>query len=202
MRPIFVFALLSLFAFTCSSAQESTTKTEEIPYFQIPDYPETYTAGNLMGRMIDGLGYRYYWATEGLTEKDLAYKPSEDGRTTQETLDHLYGLSTIIANAALQKPNVRPTNFPELNFEEKRKVTLKNIKVASDALKVSSIKQIEGSPIIFQRGEQKAEFPFWNLLNGPLADAIYHVGQIVVFRRAAGNPMNPEVNVFLGKTGQ
>jgi len=38
------------------------------------------------------------------------------------------------------------------------------------------------------------------MMNGPLADAIYHVGQIVVFRRANGNPQNPRVNVFMGKT--
>ena len=30
-------------------------------------------------------------------------------------------------------------------------------------------------------------------------DALYHVGQVVSYRRAAGNPIDPQVNVFLGK---
>ena len=32
-----------------------------------------------------------------------------------------------------------------------------------------------------------------------VADALYHVGQVVSYRRAAGNLMDPQVNVFVGK---
>ena len=46
--------------------------------------------------MVDGLGFRYFWATEGLTEKDLAYRPSEGARTTMETLEHISGLVEIL----------------------------------------------------------------------------------------------------------
>lgn len=42
------------------------------------------------------------------------------------------------------------------------------------------------------------QFPFWNLLNGPLLDALTHVGQITSWRRIAGNPQPKGVNVFLG----
>ena len=45
-------------------------------------------------------------------------------------------------------------------------------------------------------------FPFWNHLNGPIADALWHSGQIVSNRRASGNPLNSKVNVFIGKTSQ
>lgn len=40
--------------------------------------------------------------------------------------------------------------------------------------------------------------PFWHIINGPLSDALTHVGQINSFRRLAGNPV-PRVNVFAGK---
>jgi hypothetical protein len=30
--------------------------------------------------------------------------------------------------------------------------------------------------------------PFWHLINGPMADALTHTGQISSFRRLAGNP--------------
>ena len=53
--------------------------------------------------------------------------------------------------------------------------------------------------IKFNRGGVFSEFPFWNLINGPISDAIYHVGQIVSFRRTSGNPIEKGVNVFLGE---
>ena len=36
----------------------------------------------------------------------------------------------------------------------------------------------------------EVEYPFWSLLNGPIADMIWHVGQVVTFRRSLGNPFN------------
>ena len=53
--------------------------------------------------------------------------------------------------------------------------------------------------IKFNRGGAYSEFPVWNLINGPISDAIYHVGQIVSFRRTSGNPIEKGVNVFLGE---
>ncbi len=175
--------------------------SEDLPYYQIPDYPEEYTSGNAVARMIDGLGYRYYWATEGLTENELNYKPSEDSRTILKTLNHIMGLSRAVKNAAMAQPNIRPTGESPTKYAAIRKVTLENIKVASDHFKMMKGDDIEQAKVIFQRGENTNEFPFWNLLNGQLADAIYHTGQVTAFRRAAGNPINPFVNVFIGKTG-
>ena len=54
-------------------------------------------------------------------------------------------------------------------------------------------------PIRFKMGDDDLDFPFWNAINGPVADALSHVGQVVSYRRAAGNPIDPQVNVFLGK---
>ena len=42
------------------------------------------------------------------------------------------------------------------------------------------------------------EIPFWNNINGPIADAIWHCGQIASFRRITGNRINPNVNHFMG----
>jgi len=176
----------------------STVMPRHLPYYQIPDYPESYSAPNVLARTIDGLGYRYHWATKGLTDTDLAYKPSEDGRSAAETLDHLYGLASMIENSIASKPNVRPSPPSPTSWSEKRKATLDKIKNASDLLK--EMEDLDGLKITFQRGENSSDLPLWHLMNGPVADAIYHVGQIVVFRRANGNPQNPGVNVFMGKT--
>lgn len=187
-------ALSLLLSFLSMTAQE--TSEEQLPYYQIPDYPESYTAGTVAARSVDGLGFRYYWATEGLREEDLVYKPSAEGRTTGETIDHIYGLSKVIVNATLQKPN-KSTDDPEMSFEEKRKQTLINIKTAADILRASP--DLSEFSIVFERDSGTSEFPFWNNLNGPIEDAVWHCGQVVLLRRSSGNPFNSKASVFTGK---
>jgi len=177
---------------TCMNAQD-------LPYRELPEPPEVYTAGNVVSRMVDGLGFRYYWATEGLTEKDLAFKPSDDARSALQTLQHIYGMSEIILNVPDAQPNKRPMEFSGYTFADLRKMTLENLKKASAKYQAGSAEDMNAYRIIFQRGENQSDFPFWNMLNGMLSDCIYHVGQIVSFRRSSGNPMNPNVSVFQGK---
>ncbi|TNJ42882.1 hypothetical protein KFZ70_16385 [Tamlana fucoidanivorans] len=162
---------------------------DNLPYHEIPDYPETYTSRTVAARMIDGLGFRYYWATEGLTSKDLSYKSSESSRTSEEVLNHIYELSKFIRNSVLSD-NKDMTEKEELfEFEEKRRQTLMNLKVVSEALTdTKGLIKLEDT-----------EVPFWNMINGPIADAIWHCGQIVMLRRASGNPFNSKVSLFSGK---
>jgi uncharacterized damage-inducible protein DinB len=171
----------------------------ELPYYEIPPYPETYTAETAIARMIDGLGFRYYWATEGLTEKDLDYKPSEDGRSVAETLDHIYGLSQVVLNGVKSQVNDFPDDFQKITFDEKRKNTLSNIYQASEMLKSKNPGEIAALKSIFKNGDSTSELPFWNLINGPIEDAIYHTGQIVLLRRASGNPISPNLSMMMGK---
>ena len=174
-------------------------KNTEIPYYEIPDAPETYNACTVAARMIDGLGFRYYWATEGLREEDLAYKTSPAARTSEETLEHIYSLVQIALNAVKKASNIRPNQQEELTFADRRKATLLMLKEASDILKASDPAEMEHFNLVFQRGERQSVSPFWNLLNGPLADALWHTGQVVAFRRASGNPFDGRVSVFQGK---
>ncbi len=179
--------------------ESNDTEMEQDIYYQIPDYPEEYTEFTVAARLIDGLGYRYYWATEGLRDEDIAFKPNDDARNVGETIDHIFGLTRTIANACQNLPNIRSQDNEEFDFEAKRKATLENIKLASDVLKSYEGKDMNELKIIFKRGENTSEFPFWNLINGPIADALWHAGQIVSFRRSSGNPLDPNVSVFRGK---
>lgn len=204
MKSPVTLVIFLVFIISSMEAQDQTNKKMEdiptLPYHQIPDYPDTYSATTVAARMIDGLGYRYYWATETLRPADLAYTPGNDGKNAGEVLDHLYGLSKTILNGVKKQPNIRPSETEELTWVEKRKATLENFKMASELLKSAKEEEIEEMDVVFQRRENKSEFPFWNMINGPIADAIYHTGQIVSYRRSAGNPTNPFMNVFRGKT--
>lgn len=188
MKNYFLFILLMSY-----QIQSQVTMKTELPYNEIPDYPETYTAGSVAARMLDGLGFRYYWATEGLNEHDLQYKPSAEARTNGETVEHILGLSKVIMNATLKKGNESKEEVYEMTFSERRQQTLINIKTAADILRNSD--DISQYKLVF--GER--EFPFWNNINGPIADALWHCGQVVLLRRASGNPYNSKASVFTGK---
>ena len=186
------FLLIYVFSLNVSSNAQS-----KVPYKEIPSYPANYTQGKVISRMIDGLGYRFHWATENLRVLDLNFKPDTLARSTFETMEHIYGLSFMILNASKNQVNER-INPDQMTANELRSAILDNLKLASEAMAL--VEDLDELNILFQGSTGRKALPFWHVLNGPLADAIYHTGQIVSFRRASGNPMNPKVNVFIGKT--
>ena len=150
--------------------------------------------------MIEGAGYRYYWATEMLTENDLAFKPSDSGKSTWETLEHLYGLSKMIVNTASNKATIRTEANTPKEWLKLRSETLFHLEVAANIFKEKSPEELNAFNVIFERGGEQSIFPLWNLINGPISDFIYHTGQIVSFRRTNKNPIPRGVNVFMGRT--
>lgn len=183
----------------CLACSLSAAAQADLPYREIPDYPATFTAGTVSARVLDGLGFRYYWATEGLRPEDLSFQANKDGRTTMETVTHIYDLTQTIINAARSVPNDATLPKPELTFEEMRRKTLENIRDASEILKKLTDKQVSELKVIFKNDNGATEFPFWNELNGPIADALWHTGQVVSYRRGSGNPFNAKASVFTGK---
>jgi len=186
------FLIIYVFSLNVSSNAQS-----KVPYKEIPSYPANYTQGKVISRMIDGLGYRFYWATENLRVLDLNFKPDTLARSTFETMEHIYGLSFMILNASKNQVNER-INPDQMTANDLRSAILDNLKLASEAMAL--VEDLDELNILFQDSTGRKALPFWHVLNGPLADAIYHTGQIVSFRRASGNPMNPKVNDFIGKT--
>ena len=201
MKSIFI-AALSLCSIQNISANPFSAVNDTLPYYEIPAFPDKYTAEAVVIRMIDGVGFRFYWATEGLRPQDLSFKPNSEARTTEETIDHILGLSYVILNAIQKKVNTKSgEETSPLTFEMKRRLTLENLKTASDLLKISQ-SNLEDYKIIFKNEDKTTEYPFWNLINGPIEDAVWHVGQVVSFRRSSGNPFNSKVSVLSGKVRQ
>ena len=119
-----------------------------------------------------------------------------DSRSSLQTLEHIYGLSVFI----LYTFEGKEYNFSQdkMSFEELRGGTLNNLKKVYDMLNEN--KDVTQMQLRLNLNGQNLAFPFWNAINGPISDSIWHTGQIVSFRRASGNPINPKVNVFIGKT--
>ena len=188
MRIFLVFFLIST----------SLMSQDKLPFKTIPGAPDNITAGTSLARMTQGIGFRYYWATEGLSAEDLKYRPSEEAQSMLETIKHIYGLSNMIFNAVSGKENIRPlTDIPQ-DYANLRKVTLSFLEDASLLFLNASKEELTLMKVKFNTGGNHSSYPIWNLINGPLSDVLYHTGQIVSFRRTSGNPIAKGVNVFMG----
>lgn len=167
---------------------------QDSPFKNISKTESEFNSGNIAARMVEGLGFRYYWASEDLRVEDLKFGPVEEGRNARQTIDHIYSLSRFLLSA-LEKEVFNAGNPGEMSFEKVRNGTLENLEKAVDILKGSKSSDFSDYNIKFADGRQ---MPFWNAINGPIADAIYHTGQIVMMRRMSGNPINPNISVLSG----
>ncbi len=183
--------LILAFSSLLTFSQEGNPKDY---YYQIPAYPSNYTEGTVAARVVDGLGFRYYWATEGLTSQNLDFRPSEEGRSIIETIDHILSLTEVM-KYAIKGETFAGIDLEGMGFDEKRIKTLGNVRFVSETLKEANEDDLVKFNMIFESG---SEFPFWNMLNGPIADAINHVGQVITLRRTDGNPISQNISVLRG----
>ena len=170
----------------------SAQTQDSLPYREMPDYPENYSTGSMASRMVDGLGFRFYWATEGLRGEDLAFRPTEESRSSEETIDHMLSMINGITNTLSKSDQY---DLTELSYEEKRAYILNDLKTISSVLLKSSDEDFDSYTIKLRNGES---LPFWNYVNGQIADCLWHCGQISSFRRISGNPFSSKVNLFRG----
>ena len=191
MKKLILLLLIPLVSFCQIDEQEF-----RLPFSDISEYPTEFSQANIVSRMIEGLGYRYYWASKSLSETDLEYKSSEDARSTLEIIKHIYSLTNMISSSFKNQQY----EFSDVNYsyKELREKTLLNLEYIHEQLKLNP--DFSKLKIRFERGGNMMEFPFWNQINGPISDALWHCGQVVMNRRASGNPLQSGVNVFLGKT--
>jgi hypothetical protein len=154
-------------------------------YYRIPDYPDRFSGTAVLARMLDGLGFRFYWATEGLRPEDYAFRPAADTMSIGELVTHVWDLVNWVSTMTLNRPYPKPVDAPAARTE-----ALKIIHDLREAMLAMSDEDLGKLRI--------RDKPFWNAINGPLSDALTHTGQINSFRRLAGNPV-AGANVFLGE---
>ena len=162
-----------------------------LPYDELPAFPTEISATNTIARLVDGLAFRYRWATEDLTENFMQFKPVESSMSAGEVMYHIYNLAFSANRTFGGNPEHDKTTR---SLEELRTQTLGLYHDLS--LRLRSMQDDE---LALSVENNPKGFPFWFWLNGPIADALTHVGQITSWRRMDGNPQPTGVNVFLGK---
>jgi len=165
-------------------------------YFkQIPEEPTKIDSTNCIARVIDGIGYRYYWATKDLTMGDLFFSPGNGSMNITELNLHIYDLAFITHKTFGQVSKYKKDSLTD--FDATRNEILSLYEATSKHLKSINNDETLNNCIIKPKSFN-GEFPFWYSLNGPIADCLTHIGQLTSWRRIAGNPQ-PKTNVFLGK---
>ncbi|MBN1476512.1 DinB family protein [Candidatus Sumerlaeota bacterium] len=156
----------------------------------LPDPPDALTPGTALARLVDGIGFRLHWALEGLRPEDHDFAPTPEAMTIRQIVSHILSMMQWIDGALGGAAGQEPPQ----DFEALRSMTLTRLQALRDRLAGMSTEDLEAFRIVRPQGE----YPTWNVISGPLADALTHVGQINTCRRINGNP-TPRVNYFSGE---
>jgi len=169
----------------------------ELPYRFMPDPPDRATATTVMIRMIDGLAFRYRWATDGLRPQDVDFDPGSGARTPRQLLSHVLWLVNAVCRSvgAAETTGDMDELAARTDLDDVRRETLGRLEAVRVALSAMTDEELGNRTFEIVDGKR---FPVWFILNGPLADALTHVGQINTWRRVTGNP-TPAANVFVGR---
>jgi hypothetical protein len=160
----------------------------------LPPGPDAVTGSAVLVRLVEGIGFRFTWATEGLRDPDLAFRPTPETMSIHELAHHVLGLATWVAVAAGALPEGSKASGPQTPFPEVRQRVLEVLSLLRARLALMRDEEIGAIRI----GSRAGPVPWPHVVNGPLADALTHIGQINVLRRANGNPV-ARANVFLGR---
>ena len=173
----------------------------EMPYLRIPKPPSELSANSILIRLLDAIGFRYRWATENLNQEDMWFQPCETSMSIWEVLEHINELTNFI-EAFINGKDVKKGDNPPQNaytptcLNEMRRSTLDAISRTRSSLTFHDEGYLADRkyPVPGEVGE----FPIWNLINGPLCDALTHIGQIASWRRINNNPV-PNADAFHGE---
>ena len=147
-----------------------------------------------LARLLEGLGFRLRWACEGLTEEDCAAEPIPGTWSIGQQIAHVVVLVRFGRRALEDGQAPWEGEDPAYNHPMGYMDALTEISKTIDLLRAHP-ERLGTSTL--SAGPDHV-FPAAYLVNGPWADALTHVGQIIVLRKAIGKPA-PAVQPFLGQ---
>jgi len=161
--------------------------------YEIEAVPSSLSGTSVFARFVDGLAFRYHWATEGLRDTDVDFRPGPDSMTLRQLLQHVLHLACMVEQTVMNASERRSVDIEDAAALRERTLTiLAEVRAFLDGLDDESFSEHR---VLKRSGKL---YPVWNIMNGPLADALTHVGQINAWRRLAGNP-TPPADVFGGR---
>jgi hypothetical protein len=141
----------------------------------------------LLRHMLATLAYRGGKTLRGAPESFAAFDPPPGGKTSVQILAHMGDLFDWALSMVKGKQTWN--NSTPLPWEQEVQRFLKSLQAFDDYL-------ASDSPLAF---------PAEKLIQGPIADALTHVGQLAMLRRLAGCPMKGEnyaqAEVVAGRVG-
>lgn len=176
-------------------------------FHSLPAPPaDTPCGSTVLARLVDGLAFRYRWATHGLDREDLRFRPCDDAMTLDELLDHLRYLARWMhTNVRAAKLSHDPVPYPECCAGLADPAGDPDVLIHQTLSALADLRADildlgeEGlTRVVLIGGREPTAFPVWNLINGPLSDALTHVGQVTSWRRILGKPV-PKHDVFRGR---
>lgn len=169
---------------------------DDFPYTRIPDPPGAVSSGAVLSRLVDGIGFRFRWATEGLLEGDLPFRPAPDCMSLGELLGHVHGLLRWVGESVGLRASL--PCMERTQGMAARQAVLSLAQALAARFAALADQELAAVVVRTSRGDSH---PVWNLVNGPLADSLTHVGQIASWRRIAGKPVQ-KADVFRGRPPQ
>jgi hypothetical protein len=143
---------------------------------------------HILRHLLATLAYRGGKAIRGAPQEFADFHATESTRTPGQILAHLGDLLDWSLSQAKGKPEWRVS--PPLPWDQEKKRFFTSLKAFDDYL----------------ASDAPVEFPAEKLLQGPIADAFTHVGQIAILRRIAGVPVKAEnyvaADIVTGRVGE
>jgi hypothetical protein len=129
---------------------------------------------HMLRHALATIAYRGSKAMRGATEEFARFRATESCRTPAELLAHLGDLMDWSLSQAQGAPKWQPA--PVLPWNEGKSRFFASLKSFDD----------------FLASDAPLQFSAEKLLQGPIADALTHVGQLAMLRRIAGIPIRGE----------
>jgi hypothetical protein len=154
--------------------------------------PQTASANDsnrhMLRHSLATVAYRGSKSMRGATDEFGRFRATESTRTPAELLAHLGDLMDWSLTQAQGAPKWQPA--PVLPWDEGKARFFASLKSFDD----------------FLASDAPVQFPAEKLLQGPIADALTHIGQIAILRRIAGIPIRGEnlvaADITEGRVGE
>lgn len=136
----------------------------------IPEPPDAYTATTVIARLVQAFEYRFCRAVQGLDASHMDTSPIDGAMSLGELVSHIGDLASWTA-AALSIECEKPGTDLD---------AIQNI-LRQMAQKLDSMQDAD-----LQDAKLGGTRDFWYAVNGPLADALTHIGQVNTYKRLMG----------------